>query len=156
MKPGEGGHPGRGRSWPRPREQAACAVAYLGFLLRVLTRSKSALGFPIRPATRLFLATLHGSSGSARHTLRPQAVEVEHTVIPTGPSQEWELQEKPDHPVRSADAGPKLEIGVGPSSVRDRRLRLRTTRPRRPRARTGWGKVRSTREMNLRAHVFAL
>jgi hypothetical protein len=36
MKSEEGGHPDRGRSRPRPRDQAARAVAYLEFLLRVL------------------------------------------------------------------------------------------------------------------------
>lgn len=36
------------------------------------------------PETRLFLATLYGSSGPGRHTLQPQALGVKQKVIPRG------------------------------------------------------------------------
>ncbi len=55
-------------------------VAYLGFL-RVLCQ-RIPLHFRVSPPeTRLFLATVHGSSGPVCRTLQPQAAEVEHMVI---------------------------------------------------------------------------
>jgi hypothetical protein len=84
MKPEEGCHPGRGRSWPRPHDQAARSVAYLDFLLRVLSECVRAASRVSRTQTRLFLATLPGSSGRRYHSLQPQALEEEHKVIPRG------------------------------------------------------------------------
>ena len=83
MKPAEGGHHGRE---PLAADHSAIAVRagpYLRFL-RVLCRRMPPHSRVSPPETRLFLTTLRGSSGPGRHTLQPQALEVEHKVIPRG------------------------------------------------------------------------